>query len=209
VHGLHPEIIKLLGRLSYRTSYGQNVLRHSMEVCHIAGLMAAELGCNIHEAKRAGLIHDLGKALTHEVEGSHAILGHDLCKRYGEPEAIANAVGAHHGEIPMNTLTAVLVQAADAMSASRPGARSEMLQNYIKRLEQLEQIAIDFPGVDKAFAIQAGREVRIVVQPDKVSDAEAVQLSRDIARKVEAEMTYPGQIRVTVVRETRSVEIAK
>jgi ribonuclease Y len=209
VHGLHPEIIKLLGRLSYRTSYGQNVLRHSMEVCHIAGLMAAELGANIHEAKRAGLIHDLGKALTHEVEGSHAILGHDLCKRYGEPEAIANAVGAHHGEMPMNTITAVLVQAADAMSASRPGARSEMLQNYIKRLEQLEQIAIDFPGVDKAFAIQAGREVRIVVQPDRVSDAEAVQLSHDIARKVEAEMTYPGQIRVTVVRETRSVEIAK
>ena len=209
VHGLHPEIIKLLGRLSYRTSYGQNVLRHSMEVCHIAGLMAAELGVNIHEAKRAGLIHDLGKALTHEVEGSHAILGHDLCKRYGEPEAIANAVGAHHGEMPMNTITAVLGQAADAMSASRPGARSEMLQNYIKRLEQLEQIADGFPGVDKAFAIQAGREVRIVVQPDRVSDAEAVQLSRDIARKVEAEMTYPGQIRVTVVRETRSVEIAK
>ncbi len=209
VHGLHPEIIKLLGRLSYRTSYGQNVLRHSMEVCHIAGLMAAELGVNIHEAKRAGLIHDLGKALTHEVEGSHAILGHDLCKRYGEPEAIANAVGAHHAEMPMNTLTAVLVQAADAMSASRPGARSEMLQNYIKRLEQLEQIADGFPGVDKAFAIQAGREVRIVVQPDKVSDAEAVQLSHDIARKVEAEMTYPGQIRVTVVRETRAVEIAK
>ncbi len=209
VHGLHPEIIKLLGRLSYRTSYGQNVLRHSMEVCHIAGLMAAELGVNIHEAKRAGLIHDLGKALTHEVEGSHAILGHDLCKRYGEPEAIANAVGAHHGEMPMDTITAVLVQAADAMSASRPGARSEMLQNYIKRLEQLEQIADSFPGVDKAFAIQAGREVRIVVQPDRVSDAEAVQLSRDIARKVEAEMTYPGQIRVTVVRETRSVEIAK
>jgi len=209
VHGLHPEIIKLLGRLSYRTSYGQNVLRHSLEVCHIAGLMAAELGVNIHEAKRAGLIHDLGKALTHEVEGSHAILGHDLCKRYGEPEAIANAVGAHHGEMPMNTITAVLVQAADAMSASRPGARSEMLQNYIKRLEQLEQIADAFPGVDKAFAIQAGREVRIVVQPDRVSDAEAVQLSHDIARKVEAEMTYPGQIRVTVVRETRAVEIAK
>ncbi len=209
VHGVHPELVKLLGRLSYRTSYGQNVLKHSMEVCHLAGLMAAELGVNVHEAKRAGLIHDIGKALTHEVEGSHAILGHDLCRRYGESEVIANAVGAHHAEMPMNTMIAVLVQAADAMSAARPGARSEMLQNYIKRLEQLETIADGFPGVEKAFAIQAGREVRIVVQPDKINDAEAIQLSRDIARKVEAEMTYPGQIRVTVVRETRAVDIAK
>lgn len=209
VHGLHPEMVKLLGRLSYRTSYGQNVLRHSLEVCHLAGLMAAEMGVNVQEAKRAGLIHDIGKALTHEVEGSHAILGHDLCRRYGEKDSIAIAVGAHHNEMPMDSITAVLVQAADAMSASRPGARSEMLQHYIKRLEQLEQIAEGFHGVDRAFAIQAGREVRIVVQPEKVSDAEALQMSRDIARKVEAEMTYPGQIRVTVVRETRAVDIAK
>jgi len=209
VHGLHPEIVRLMGRLSYRTSYGQNVLRHSLEVCHLSGLMAAELGTNIQEAKRAGLIHDMGKALTHEVEGSHAVLGHDIAKRHGENEIIANAVGAHHGEMPMNTVTAVIVQAADAMSASRPGARSETMQHYIKRLEQLEEISNGFPGVEKAYAIQAGREVRLVVEPNRVSDAEAASLARDVARKVEAEMTYPGQIRVTVVRETRSVEIAK
>jgi len=209
VHGLHPEIVKLLGRLSFRTSYGQNVLRHSQEVCHLAGIMAAELGSDVHEAKRAGLIHDMGKALTHEVEGSHAILGHDLSKRYGEPDLIANAVGAHHNEMPMESLTAVLVQAADALSAARPGARSETMQNYIKRLEQLEEIADGFEGVEKSFAIQAGREVRIVVQPERISDAEASVLARDVARKVEQEMTYPGQIRVTVVRETRAVEVAK
>ena len=209
VHGLHPEIVKLVGRLSFRTSYGQNVLRHSLEVCHLAGVMAAELGENVHEAKRAGLIHDIGKALTHEVEGSHAVLGHDLCRRYGENENVANAAGAHHGEMPMNSIVSVLVQAADAMSAARPGARSEMLQHYIKRLEQLEALVDAFPGVEKSYAIQAGREVRVVVQPDKVSDAEAAQLSRDLARKVETEMTYPGQIRITVVRETRAVETAK
>ncbi len=209
VHGLHPELVKLLGRLSFRTSYGQNVLRHSLEVCHLTGVMAAELGVNIQEAKRAGLIHDVGKALTHEVEGSHAVLGHDIARRYGENESIANAIGAHHAEMPMNNLIAVLVQAADAMSAARPGARSEMLQHYIKRLEQLERLVDDFPGVEKSYAIQAGREVRVVVQPDKVNDAEAAQMSRDLARKVEAEMTYPGQIRITVVRETRAVEVAK
>jgi ribonucrease Y len=209
VHGLHPEIVKLLGRLSFRTSYGQNVLQHSLEVSHLCGIMAAELGINIHEAKRAGLIHDIGKALTHEVEGSHAVLGHDLAKRYGENDLVSNAIGAHHSEMPMNTTIAVLVQAADALSAARPGARSETLQNYIKRLEQLETIADDFPGVEKSYAIQAGREVRVVVVPDRVSDAEASQLARDIARKVETEMTYPGQIRVTVVRETRAVELAK
>ena len=209
VHGLHPEMVKLLGRLSFRTSYGQNVLRHSLEVCHLAGIMAAEMGLNIQEAKRAGLIHDIGKALTHEIEGSHAILGHDLCRRYGESEIVANAVGAHHGEMPMDSVIAVLIQTADAMSAARPGARSEMLQHYIKRLEQLEQIAGQFEGVDKAYAIQAGREVRIVVQPERVSDAEAQQISREIARKIESEMTYPGQIRVTVIRETRAVEIAR
>ena len=209
VHGLHPEIVKLLGRLSFRTSYGQNVLRHSLEVSHLAGIMAAELGVNVHEARRAGLIHDVGKALTHEVEGSHAVLGHDLAKRYGENEVIANAIGAHHSEMSMNTINAVLVQAADALSAARPGARSETMQNYIKRLEQLEHIADQFIGVESAYAIQAGREVRIVVEPEKISDAEASILARDVARKVEAEMTYPGQIRVTVVRETRAVEMAK
>ncbi len=209
VHGLHPEIVKLLGRLSYRTSYGQNVLRHSLEVAHLAGMMAAELGVNVAEAKRAGFIHDIGKALTHEVEGSHAVLGHDLSRRYGENETVSNAIGAHHNEMPMNSLTAVLVQAADALSAARPGARSETMQNYIKRLEQLEQIADDFPGVDSAYAIQAGREVRIVVEPEHVTDAEASSMARDVARKVEAEMTYPGQIKVTVVRETRAVEMAK
>lgn len=209
VHGLHPEVVKLIGRLSFRTSYGQNVLRHSLEVSHLAGIMAAELGVNVQEARRAGLIHDMGKALTHEVEGSHAVLGHDLAKRYGENEVIANAIGAHHNEMPMNSLVAVLVQAADALSAARPGARSETMQNYIKRLEQLEQIADQFIGVESAYAIQAGREIRIVVEPEKISDAEASILARDIARKVEAEMTYPGQIRVTVVRETRAVEMAK
>ncbi len=209
VHGLHPEIIRLLGRLSFRTSYGQNVLKHSQEVAHLTGLMAAELGCNIHEAKRAGLIHDMGKALTHEVEGSHAILGYEVAKRHGESEIIANAVGAHHSEMPMNSLTAVLVQAADAMSASRPGARSETMQHYIKRLEQLETISREFTGVDKAYAIQAGREVRLVVQPDAINDAEAAQMARDVARRIESEMTYPGQIRVTVIRETRSIEMAK
>ncbi|NLN93225.1 MAG: ribonuclease Y [Candidatus Hydrogenedens sp.] len=209
VHGLHPEIVKLLGRLSFRTSYGQNVLRHSLEVCHLSGVMAAELGVNVQEAKRAGLIHDIGKALTHEVEGSHAVLGHDMAKRYGENEAVANAIGSHHAEMPITSLVSVLVQAADAMSAARPGARSEMLQHYIKRLEQLEELVNGFNGVERSFAIQAGREVRVVVHPDKVNDAEAAQLSRDLARKVETEMTYPGQIRVTVVRETRAVEIAK
>ena len=209
VHGLHPELVKLLGRLSFRTSYGQNVLQHSLEVSHLCAVMAAELGVNVHEARRAGLIHDVGKALTHEVDGSHAVLGHDLSKRYGENDTVANAVGAHHGEMPMNSLIAVLVQAADALSAARPGARSETLQNYIKRLEQLEKVANEFPGVQKAYAIQAGREVRVVVEPERISDGEAYQLARDVARKIEAELTYPGQIRVTVVRETRAVEMAK
>ena len=209
VHGLHPEVIKLLGRLSFRTSYGQNVLRHAIEVSRLSSVMAAELNADIQEARRAGLIHDIGKALTHEVEGSHAVLGHDLARRYGENENVANAIGAHHTEMPMNSLTAVIVQAADALSAARPGARSETMQTYVKRLEQLEKIAVDFPGVEIAYAIQAGREIRIVVEPDRITDAEASTLARDIARKVEAELTYPGQIRVTVVRETRAVEMAK
>ncbi len=209
VHGLHPEILRLMGRLSFRTSYGQNVLQHSIEVCHLSGIIAAELGVNIQEARRAGFIHDMGKALTHEVEGSHAILGHDIAKRHGESEIICNAIGAHHNEMPMNSVVSVIVQAADAMSASRPGARSETMQNYIKRLEQLEEIAHEFNGVEKAYAIQAGREVRLVVQPNRVNDAEAASMAREVAKRIESEMTYPGQIRVTVVRETRAVEMAK
>jgi ribonuclease Y len=209
VHGLHPEIMKLMGRLSYRTSYGQNVLRHSIEVANLCAVMAAELGVNVQEAKRAGFIHDMGKALTHEVEGTHAVLGHDIAKRHGESDVVANAIGAHHNEMPMNTVIAALVQAADAMSASRPGARSEQVSNYIKRLEQLEDICHDFTGVTQAYAIQAGREVRVVVEPTSVNDAEAQMLARDIAKKIETDMTYPGQIRVTVVRETRAVELAK
>jgi len=209
VHGLHPEIVKLLGRLEYRTSYGQNVLKHAKEVCHLAGLMAAELGTNIPIAKRAALIHDIGKAVNHEVEGSHAIIGRDIAKRHGENEEISNAIGAHHNEVEQQTITAVLVQAADALSAARPGARRETVEAYIKRLEQLENIADGFAGVDKAFAIQAGREIRVAVYPEKVSDAEAQQLAREVARKVESEMTYPGQIKVTVIRETRAVDTAK
>ena len=209
VHGLHPEIVKLIGRLHYRTSYGQNVLKHSKEVCHLAGIMAAELGVNVQMAKRAGLIHDIGKAINHEVEGSHAVIGHDIAKRHGENAMIVNAIGAHHGEMPQEDIVSVLVQAADALSAARPGARRETVETYIKRLEQLEAIADGFSGVEKSYAIQAGREVRVVVYPDKVGDAEAMQLARDVARKVEAEMVYPGQIKVTVVRETRAVETAK
>lgn len=209
VHGLHPEIVKLIGRLKYRTSYGQNVLRHSQEVCHLAGIMAAEIGEDIQVAKRAALIHDMGKALTHEVEGSHAVLGYDLCKKYGESELVANAVGAHHNEMPQNSVIAVLVQAADALSAARPGARRETVDTYIKRIKQLEEIADAFPGVEKSYAIQAGREVRVVVRPDAIDDAQSQQLARDIARKIESDVTYPGQIRITVVRETRSSELAK
>jgi ribonuclease Y len=209
VHGLHPEMIKLMGRLSFRTSYGQNVLRHSIEVAHLCALMAAELGVNVAEAKRAGFLHDMGKALTHEVEGTHAVLGHDIAKRHGESEVVCNAIGSHHNEMPQDSVIAILVQAADAMSASRPGARSEQVSNYIKRLEQLEEIADSFPGVEKSYAIQAGREVRVVVEPDKINDGEAQMLAREIAKRIEADMTYPGQIRVTVVRETRAVEVAK
>jgi ribonuclease Y len=209
VHGLHPEIVRLMGRLHYRTSYGQNVLRHSQEVCYLTGLMAAEIGEDIQAARRAGLIHDMGKALTHEVDGSHALLGYDLCKKHGETELVANAVGSHHNEIPQDSVIAVLVQAADALSAARPGARREMVDTYIKRLKQLEEIADEFNGVEKSFAIQAGREVRIVVRPNEVDDIMSQQLARDIARKIETDVTYPGQIKVTVVRETRSSDIAK
>ncbi len=209
VHGLHPEIVRLLGRLKYRTSYGQNVLRHSQEVCHLTGIMAAEIGEDIHAAKRAGLIHDIGKALTHEVEGSHALLGYDLVKKFGESELVANAVGSHHNELSQDSVIAVLVQAADALSAARPGARRETIDTYVKRIQQLEEIADQFPGVEKSFAIQAGREVRIIVEPERIDDAQAQQLARDVARKIESEVTYPGQIRVTVVRETRAMDVAK
>ena len=208
VHGLHPEIVKLLGRLTYRTSYGQNVLRHSVEVSALAALLAAELGLDIQTARRAALIHDIGKALTHEIEGSHAIIGHDLVKKYGENDIVSNAVGAHHNEMPMNSTIAVIVQACDALSAARPGARRETVHTYLKRLEQLEEIAESYPGVEKCYALQAGREIRIVVEPGKVDDAQASQLARDVARKVESEMTYPGTIRVTVIRETRASETA-
>lgn len=209
VHGLHPEMIKLLGRLKFRTSYGQNVLKHSIEVSHLSGLMAAELGADITIAKRAGLLHDIGKAIDHEMEGSHVMLGADTAKKYKEGNDVIHAIMAHHGDVEPNTLIACLVQAADAISAARPGARRENLETYIKRLEKLEEIANSFSGVDKSFAIQAGREIRIVVKPEEVSDENTIMIARDIVKRIEDEMEYPGQIKVNVIRETRSVEYAK
>ncbi len=209
LHGIHPEIIKLLGRLQYRTSYGQNVLEHSKEVAHLMGVMASELKLDFNLAKRIGLLHDIGKVVSHEVEGTHSKLGADLARKYGESENICHAIEAHHQDIEPKTLLAVLCQAADAISASRPGARRETLETYVKRLEKLESIADSFKGVAKAYAIQAGREIRVMVQPDKITDAQAAVLARDITKKIEEGLEYPGQIKVTVIRETRSVEYAK
>ena len=209
VHNLNPELVKILGRQKYRTSYGQNVLNHSMEVAHIAGLMAAELGVDVALAKRAGLLHDLGKSIDHEVEGSHVQLGADIARKYKENPVVVNAIEAHHGDVEPKTVIAVLVQAADAVSAARPGARRENVENYIRRLQKLEELTGSYPGVDKAYAIQAGREVRIMVKPEVVSEDNMVLLARDVAKKIESELEYPGQIKINVIRETKAVEYAK
>ena len=209
IFGIHPELTKLLGKLKYRTSYGQNVLNHSLEVSFLAGLMAQELGADVKAAKRAGLLHDIGKAVDHEYEGTHIQIGVDLAKKYKEKENIVNAIAAHHGDVPAETVEAVLVQAADAISGARPGARRESLENYIKRLEKLETLANSFAGVEQSYAIQAGREIRVIVKPDQVNDARTVFLAKEIAQKLESELEYPGQIKVNVIRETRSVEYAK
>ncbi|RLE12093.1 ribonuclease Y, partial [Candidatus Aerophobetes bacterium] len=209
ISDVSPEIIELLGKLKFRTSYGQNVLQHSKEVAYIAGIMAAEIGMNNNLAKRAGLLHDIGKAVDQEMEGPHALIGAHLAKRYGENPEVVHAIGAHHEDRPAETTLAVLIQAADAISASRPGARKEVLEAYLKRIESLEKIATSFKGVERAYAVQAGREIRIMVHPNKISDEEAVALCREIANKVEKELSYPGQIKVTVIRELRAIEYAK
>jgi ribonuclease Y len=209
VHGINSELVKLIGRLKYRSSYAQNVLQHSREVAFLCGVMASELGLNPTRAKRAGLLHDIGKAADHEVDGPHATIGADLAKRYGESSQVVHAIAAHHEEIPPESVLDILVQAADTLSGARPGARQEMLESYVKRLEDLERIATSFKGVTKSYAIQAGREIRVMVEGKIVDDDQAFLLSKDIARKIEAELTYPGQIRVTVIRETRAVDYAK
>ncbi len=209
IHGIHPELVKLVGMLKYRYSYAQNVLTHSIEAAFICGAMAAELGLNEKQARRAALLHDIGKALTHEVEGSHALIGAELARKYGESAKIVNAIAAHHEEVKAETILAPLVDAADALSGARPGARREVLESYVKRLEDLEKIAKSFKGVDKCFAVQAGREMRIIVEPGQISDDDTLMLARDVAKKIETEMTYPGQIRVTVIRETRATELAR
>lgn len=209
IFGVHPELVKLLGKLKYRTSYGQNVLNHSLEVSYLAGLMAQELGADIKVAKRAGLLHDIGKAVDHEYEGTHIQIGVDLARKYKEKENVVHAIAAHHGDIQAETVEAVIVQAADAISGARPGARRESLENYIKRLEKLETLANSFAGVEQSYAIQAGREIRVIVKPDQINDAKTVFLAKEIAKKLESELEYPGQIKVNVIRETRSIEYAK
>ena len=209
IHGLHPELIKLLGRMKYRTSYGQNVLNHSIEVSHIAGLLASELGVDVATAKRAGLLHDIGKAIDHEVEGSHVTIGVNIARKYKESEEVIHAIEAHHGDVEAHTVVACLVQAADAISAARPGARRENIENYVKRLEKLEEVTKSFPGIANCFAIQAGREIRIMVKPEEVSEDQMVLLARDIAKKIEDELTYPGQIKVNLLRETKAIDYAK
>lgn len=209
VHGIHPELVKLLGKMKFRTSYGQNALKHSIEVALISGLLASELGLDVRVAKRAGLLHDIGKAVDHEKEGTHIQLGVDLCRKYKESATVINAVEAHHGDIEPETLIACIVQAADAISAARPGARRETVQTYTNRLKQLEDITNSYEGVDKSFAIQAGREIRIMVIPEKVSDADMVLMARNIAKQIEDELEYPGQIKVNIVRESRAIDYAK